>query len=146
MPMSSLWTQLEKSTGPSVPLVAALLVPNVESKADLLSPCRNLDFSLHFRTFFVLPKSAFDGSSSSLRCLCVFMLHKTRPKQQKSSLAASVRTACCVQALNVHNCCACLQPHSMSDRKQSLEWNHSRGRLGAHPLSAEFQEFTPDPN
>lgn len=37
VPMCSLWTQLENSRGPSVPLVAMLLVPNVESKADLLS-------------------------------------------------------------------------------------------------------------
>lgn len=44
--MWSLWTQLENSTGPSVPLVAMMLVPNVESKANLLSPCRNLDSSL----------------------------------------------------------------------------------------------------
>lgn len=102
--MCSLWTQPENSTGSSIPLVAMLLVPNVESKADLLIPWRNLDFSLRFGIFFVLPKSTFDRSSSSLRIYNIYIniynIYINRPKQLKSSLAASTRAACSVLTLN----------------------------------------------
>lgn len=88
--MWSLWTQLENSTRPSVPLVAMLLVPNVESKADLLCPCRNLDLSLCFGISFAILKSASDRSSSSLRMYNIYIniynIYISRSRHQNSSL------------------------------------------------------------
>lgn len=151
VPMWSLWTQLENNTGPSVPLVAMLLVPNGESKADLLCTCRNLDLPLCFGISFVLLKSAFDRISSNLRIYNIYIniynIYINRPRQQNNSLAASARTACSVWALNdSQSLCLFIATGQTGQQKPSLEWSHSSWRLGTHPLSAEFQEFTPDPN